>query len=104
MIMHGSPAPIADLLPLAERLAVAHPVLIPELPGFEDADRAMFRAFAAGIRADPSCAQIRPMLPGRSASRWHDWPRAPPSTSCRAVRTRCSSRTRPRRSSASWTS
>ncbi|MDB4960826.1 MAG: putative hydrolase or acyltransferase of alpha/beta superfamily [Myxococcales bacterium] len=149
MIIHGSPAPIADLLPLAERLAVAHHVLIPELPGFgrtppdteissdricdgiaailrarghsapraiigfssggyraldlalrrnitpelvvglaalatlEDADRAMFRAFAASIRADPSCAQIRPMLPGRWLS--DAWRRAHPEDDARVT-------------------
>ena len=34
VIIHGSPSPLADLLPLAQRLAVSHRVVMPELPGY----------------------------------------------------------------------
>jgi 3-oxoadipate enol-lactonase len=34
LIVHGSPSPPADLLPLAHRLASSHRVLMPELPGY----------------------------------------------------------------------
>jgi len=149
LILHGSPSPISDLLPLAQRLAVDHHVLIPELPGYgqsppdadasfdrigdvlaeilvehasvrpraiigfssgayraldlalqrnvspdlivalgalaslEETDRALFRAVAAGLRADPSGAEIRPILPGRWLS--ETWRKAHPADDARVT-------------------
>lgn len=34
LILHGSPSALSDLVPVAERLAVAHRVLFPHLPGY----------------------------------------------------------------------
>lgn len=39
VLIHGAPSAPADLVPLAERLAPEHRVLIPSLPGYEGAPR-----------------------------------------------------------------
>lgn len=55
VLIHGTPSPADDLMPLAERLAARHRVLVPELPGYGGSapldDASFVRVTAALVRA-----------------------------------------------------
>ncbi len=68
MIIHGSPTPIADFMPIAERLAHTHRVVMPELPGYgasppeDDVSFARIGDMLAKLLVERDCAKPRALI------------------------------------------
>lgn len=68
MILHGSPTPLTDFMPIAERLAQSHRVLMPELPGYgasppeDDVSFARIGDALAQLLIERDCTKPRAIL------------------------------------------